>query len=123
MIYFLTSVQLPKKQDFYYEKRIGAAFDRTTGERISNLELFSCSKDQVLQHLLDYAQIENENLRKEMEAAFKEESIILFPDHLELYFEEGSLPSQQQRSYSIGLDYEKELMSCLYNWAVPVISN
>ena len=122
VIYFLTSVQLPKKQDFYYEKRIGAAFDRTTGERISNLELFSCPKDQVLQHLLDYAQIEDENLRKEMEAAFKEESIILFPDHLELYFEDGSLPSQQQ-SYSIGLDYEKELMSCLYNWAVPAISD
>ncbi len=41
-----------------------------------------------------------------------------FPDHLEISYPQGTLPSQEY-SYSIGLDYDAELLSVLQPWAVP----
>lgn len=117
-MYFLTSVNLPKNHNTGYEYRIGTAFDRETGEIIDNLELFSCSKDEVIEKILDIADIDDITLRKEMTAAFKAECIIVFPDHIEIHFADGTLPSQEH-SYSIGLDYNDALTSILHDWAIP----
>lgn len=117
-MYFLTSVNLPKNHNTGYEYRIGTAFDCETGEIIDNLELFSCSKDEVIEKILDIADIDDITLRKEMTAAFKAECIIVFPNHIEIHFADGTLPSQEH-SYSIGLDYNDALISILHDWAIP----
>lgn len=49
-----------------------------------------------------------------MTAAFKAECIIVFPDHIEIHFADGTLPSQEH-SYSIGLDYNDALISILHD--------
>lgn len=119
VMYFLTSVQLPiYGKNVFQEIRLGAAFDRETGKHINNWELFSCSKEEVIQTILDTAQVKDVALRAEMEKAFAPEYIILFPDNLEVSFPAGTLPSQEQ-SYMLGLDYNEELSQILNTWAIP----
>lgn len=118
MMYFLTSVQRLDNYNTGYEYRIGAAFERKTGETIDNLKLFSCSEDEVIENILDIADIDDIALRKEMTAAFNAGCIIVFPDYIEIYFTAGTLPSQEH-SYSIGLDYNDVLTSILHDWAIP----
>ena len=53
-----------------------------------------------------------------MEAAFSGRSLLLFPEHLEIAFPAGSLPSQEH-SYLLGLDWDEELAALLQPWALP----
>lgn len=53
MIYFLTSVTLPINGSVATEVRLGAAFDRETGEHLSPWDLFACSEEEARQTLLD----------------------------------------------------------------------
>lgn len=118
VVYFLTSVGLPIDDNHGHEHRIGAAFDRKTGESMSNWDLFSCSSKEVIETVLDFAGVDDPILRKEMEMAFKAENIIFFPGNLEICFEQGSLPSQES-SYRLSLDYDEALADILYEWAIP----
>ena len=120
VIYFLTSVTLPINGSVATEVRLGAAFDRETGEHLSPWDLFTCSEEEARQTLLDLAQPSDgtDSLRAEMEAALTPESLIFFPDHLELAFPEGTLPSQS-RAFLAALDYESDLGAILQDWAIP----
>ena len=117
VMYFLTSVMLPIDDNHGYEYRIGAAFDRKTGQAMSNWDLFSCSPKDAKQKILDIAGVTDITLRKEMEMAFKPEYIILFPNSLEVCFQQGTLPSQEN-SYILSLDYDK-LCDVMNQWAIP----
>jgi len=121
MMYFLTSVLLPIDSNHGYAHRIGAGFDKKTGEHINNWKLFSCSPEEAKQEILDIANINDPILRKEMEIAFKAENIILFPENLEISFKKGTLPSQEN-SYILGLDYDERLSKILNDWAIPKTS-
>lgn len=118
VMYFLTSVLLPIDDNHGYEYRIGAAFDRKTGQAISNWDLFCCSPEEVKQKILDIAGVTDITLREEMEMAFKSEYIILFPSNLEVCFPQGTLPSQEN-SYMLGLDYDDKLCDIINQWAIP----
>lgn len=120
VLYFMTSVYLPVtgKSGEEVEMRLGAAFERETGEYIDTWDLFSCSEEEAKQTLLDLAQITNPTLRAEMEAAFASEYLILFPDNLEVSFPAGTLPSQEY-SNILGFDYDKKLCQILNEWAIP----
>lgn len=118
MIWFLTSVMLPIDGSTGQEIRLGAAFDRETGEHISNFELFTCSEEELLQKLLDAAKLTDADLRAEMEAAFRPEYIIFFPENVEIAFPAGTLPSQEH-CYMLGLDVKEEVRGILQDWAVP----
>lgn len=118
VIYFLISALLPADGS-HYEYRIGAAFDKNTGGgQIENWELFSCPPEETVQTLLDIAGITEPVLREEMEQAFAPEYMIFFPENLEIYFPQGTLPSQEY-SYILGLDYDERLLGILHAWAVP----
>lgn len=117
VMYFLTSVTLPIAGAHAQELRLGAAFDRETGEALPAWDLFACSREEVLQTLLDRADITNPVLRGEMEAAFRPESLVFFPENLEVSFPQGALPSEEY-AYMLGLDYD-DLDGVLYDWAVP----
>lgn len=115
---FITTVTLPVNGQEAKELRLGAVFNRETGAVYSNWDLFSLPEDTARQWLLDAPGTVSPALRKEMEAALRPEYILLFPDHLEISYPQGILPSQEY-SYSIGLDYDAELLSVLQPWAVP----
>jgi len=118
VMYFLTSVTLPIDGDNCTELRVGAAFNRETGEQINAWDLFSCDEHEVKQTMLDIADITDPALRAEIETAFRPEYLLVFPDNLEVCFPQGSLPSQKF-SYALGLDYDARLSKILYDWAIP----
>lgn len=118
MMYFLTSVTLPLGGRVVYETRLGAAFDRETGEALSNWALFNCPEEEAKGRLLDLAGVDGSTLRAEMEAAFRPEYIVLFPGNLEISFPQGALPSQEG-GYMLALDYDGALRELLQPWAVP----
>lgn len=115
---FLTAVFLPIDSKTSHEYRIGAVFDRETGEVIDNWDLFSRPPEEAKQKILDIAGVTDPVLRKEMEAAFQPESIILFQDNMQVCFQQGTLPSQEH-TYMLGLDYDEKLAEILNEWAVP----
>lgn len=122
VIYYITTVSLPIDGFSSYEYRIGAAFDRTTGEPIDNWDLLSCSPDEAIQKFMDIAGINALVLRGEMEKAFYPENLIFFQDNLEICFQKGTLPSQEQ-TYILGFDYDDRLREILNEWAVPKSSS
>ena len=66
----------------------------------------------------EQADLSDPALRSEMEAAFSGRSLLFFPEHLEIAFPAGSLPSQEH-SYLLGLDWDEELSALLQPWALP----
>lgn len=118
VICFQTLVLLPNDGASEYEYRIGAVFDKTTGEHIENEDLFSCPMKEAIQVMLDLAGVEDSALREEMKNAFQEEYITFLPDHLEICFPKGTLPSQEYTCI-LSLAYDEGLSEILYEWAVP----
>lgn len=118
VMYFLTSVSLPVDGNRADETRIGASFDRKTGEVIPNEDLFSCAPEEAVEKILDIIGGTDPTLREEMRRAFEFQQITLFSDALELYFPQGTLPSEKYACIW-GLDYNDKLREILYDWAVP----
>lgn len=122
VIYFLTAVDTPIHGDgtaTMEQLRLSDAFDQETGERIDGWDLFTCSPEEAKRAMLDLAQITEQPLRSEMEAALQPEYIVFFPGSIEAWFPKGSLPSQDT-SFGFGLDYDDGLRAILQPWAVPV---
>lgn len=114
---FLTSVILPVDGQTGQEIRLGAVFDRNTGEVLSNWDLFTLPQENLRQWLIDAFDVADPTLQAEMKAALKPEYIILFPKYLEVTFPQGTLPSQEH-SYIVDLDYTK-LRFVLQTWVLP----
>lgn len=114
---FLTSVTLPLGGQMAQELRLGAVFDKKTGEVLSIWDLLTSPENESKKQLLDAAQIEDATLVSEMEKALKDECVILFPDNLEISFPQGVLPSQEH-SIIVGIDYA-DLQGIIKNWAIP----
>ena len=117
-IYFMTTVVIPTEDSFGYEKRMGEAFNKETGEYISNLDLFSCKQDEVLKNLLMISGDSDPKLLKELEQVFDPQSIILFPNALELSFQQSD-SGNYEYMHLIGVDYDEKLLEILHSWAVP----
>ena len=122
IMYFTTVVARPLSGGYMYEERLSAAFDRKTGEYISTFDLFTCAENEILPHLLDLAKITDETLRAEMAAVFAPENIIFLPDHIELWFTQGTLPSEPY-SFGFSLSYDDALRSLLAEHAIPKSNN
>ncbi|NLP43290.1 MAG: hypothetical protein GX351_01555 [Peptococcaceae bacterium] len=116
IICFLTSVTLPVDGRIAQEIRLGATFDRKTGQVLSNWDLFTLPEDAARQWLLDAFDVAPA-LRDEMKAALRPEYIVLFPQNLEVTFPRGTLLSQEH-SYIVSLDYD-ELRAVFQTWAIP----
>ena len=116
--YFTTAVTLPLDSQEVTELRLGAAFDRETGAQLALEELLTCPAEDFLAAFLDAAQLTEQPLRTEMEAAFRSEYAIFLPDGMELSFPQGSLPSQEH-SFIVHEDYIPELQPLFQPWALP----
>ena len=81
-------------------------------------DLFTCSPDEAKSALLDLAQITEQPLRSEMEAAFQQEYIQFYSSGLQVFFPKGTLPSEGT-SWGFGLDYDDGLRAIFHDWALP----
>ena len=52
------------------------------------------------------------------EAAFSPERAVLFEDHMEINYERGTLPAEEN-SFTIVLDLDEDVKALLHPWAVP----
>lgn len=118
MIYFMTTVLLPCDGSMGYEKRMGEAFNKETGEYISNPELFSCEHEYVFKKLVEIDGETDSDLIKELEELFDYQSIILFPNALEVAFQRSE-DGNYEYIHLLGFDYDEKLLEILYPWAVP----
>lgn len=118
LMYFSTTVYLPLVGNRCRELRLGAAFDRETGEAISPWELFSCPREEAIRVFLDQAGVEDEGARDQMEAALQPENILFLQDTVQFYFPQGTLPGEgEDRLLSVHYD---QLEGLLWDWAIPM---
>ena len=119
VIYFLTVVTMPPHgPNSHTELRLGAAFDKATGEVIRASDLFTCEPDEIVDRFIEISMVDDEALTAEMKANFKLEYVIIFPDNLEITFPAGALP-KHGISHGMGFDYTEEICALLQPWAVP----
>ena len=118
VMYFQTSVYLPLGGRTNHELRLGAAFDRETGEHIENLDLFVCSEEEAIEAFLDAGEVPTQLLRTEMQAAFQPEYLVFFSNSLQILFLQETLPSQEY-AYCVSAEYDDGLWEVLHDWAVP----
>lgn len=118
VIYFLTTVDRPVGNFVMEQQRIGTAFDRETGEYIDNSELFSCPPGELAPRIMELSQMSDAELTAQAEAAFSPERAVLFEDHMEINYERGTLPAEEN-SFTIVLDLDEDVKALLHPWAVP----
>lgn len=118
VIYFLTTVDRPVGNFVMEQQRIGTAFDRETGEYIDNSELFSCPPGELASRIMELSQMSDSELTAQAEAAFSPERAVLFEDHMEINYERGALPAEEN-SFTIVLDLDEDVKALLHPWAVP----
>lgn len=119
IIYFLTVVTTPDDgTNGHTELRLGAAFDKDTGEVVPTSELFTCDPDELIDRFAEICKVDDEALIDEMKANFKLEYVILFPDNLEITFPAEALP-EYGISHGMGFDYSEEVRALLQHWAIP----
>ena len=111
----LITILGPSKTESLSGFRLGAAFDRKTGEALEPQELFTCSPEALITALLNCSEVTEPTLRREMTTAFRPEYLVFFPEHLEVSFPQGVLPSQEH-AYILSIPYED---LPLPPWAIP----
>ena len=119
VIYFLTVVTMPYRgTNSHTELRIGAAFDKDTGEEIPLADLFMRESDELIERFIEICMVDDDALTAEMKSNFKLEYVVFFPDNLEITFPVEALP-EYGVSHGMGFDYNEEVCALLQPWAVP----
>ena len=121
VMYFVTSLTLPQEYGgrMCYELQLGAAFDRETGEKLSNWDLFGVSGEEVRRRLPELCGwVDEPDLREAMRKALDPEWFVFFPEHVSVDFPPGSLPGEEN-GYIISLDYRNAPEGFFQPWAIP----
>ncbi|MCI9643289.1 MAG: hypothetical protein HFF97_00965 [Oscillibacter sp.] len=121
IMYFVSSLTLPQEYGgrISYERQSGAAFDRETGEKIDNWELFAVSPEEVRRRFPELCGwVDEPELRQAMGGALDPEWFVFFPEHVSVDFPPGSLPGEGN-GYIISLDYKNAPEGFFQPWAVP----
>ena len=121
VMYFLTSLARPQEygERTCYEWRSTAAFDRETGEKLSNWDLFAASEDHVRRRFPELCGwVKDRSLREAMSAALEADLFVFLPGRVSVSFPPGSLPGEEN-TYVISLDYEDAPEGFFQPWAIP----
>lgn len=121
VMYFLTSLSRPQEygERTCYEWRSTAAFDRETGEKLSNWDLFAASEDHVRRRFPELCGwVKDRSLREAMSAALEADLFVFLPGRVSVSFPPGSLPGEEN-TYVISLDYEDAPEGFFQPWAIP----
>lgn len=122
VMYFVTSLLLPQEHGgrTSYEQQFGGAFDRETGEKLSNWDLFGVPEAEVRRRLPELCGwVDEPELRRAMSEALEEDMLVFFPEHVSVSFPPGTLTGETC-SYGISLDYKDAPEGFFQPWAVPV---
>lgn len=125
VMYFVTSLTLPQEYGgrICCELQSGEAFDRETGEKLSNWDLFAVPEAEVRRRLPELCGwVDEPELREAMSRALDPEWIVFFPEHVSVSFPPGSLPGEEN-SHIISLDYKDAPEGFFQPWAIPVSRN
>lgn len=121
VMYFMTSLILPQEYGtgLCYEQKLGAAFDRETGEKFSNWDLFGVPGEEVRRRLPELCGwVDDRDLREAMSEALDPDWLVFFQKHVSVDFPPGSLPGKEN-GYIIDLDYNNAPEGFFQPWAVP----
>lgn len=121
VMYFITTVTLPtgsENGNLVYEIRLGDAFDRETGAHINTWDLFTASRETVIQAILEQSGVDGQTAHPEIETAPWDGHIVFFPSHLSVEFEPGALPGEDYGS-SFSVDYHPVIRDLMQDWAIP----
>ena len=119
VVYFLTDFMSDRGYEGTEELRLGAAFDKKTGEVISATELFVCKPEEIIPKLIEICDLDDAELIAEMKQAFRPEYVVFLPDYLEITVPESALPAYGVSS-AMAIDLmDEELLKLLQPWAVP----
>lgn len=121
VMYFVTSLTLPQEYGgrIVCERQSGAAFDRETGEKFDNWDLFGVSEAEVRRRLPELCGwVDEPELREAMSEALEEDMLVFFPEHVSVSFPPGTL-TEETCSYGISLDYKDAPEGFFQPWAVP----
>lgn len=121
IMYFVTSLLLPQEHGgrTSYEQQFGGAFDRETGEKLSNWDLFGVPEAEVRRRLPELCGwVDEPELRRAMSEALDPEWLVFFPEHVSVDFPPGTLPGVEN-GYIISLDYKDAPEGFFQPWAVP----
>ena len=120
-MYFLTSLTLPREygERTSYEQRFGGAFDRETGEKIDNWDLFAVPEAEVRRRFPALCGwVEEPELQRAMSEALDPDWFIFSPEHVSVTFPPGSLPGEEN-GYGISLYYKDAPEGFFQPWAIP----
>lgn len=121
IMYFVTSLLLPQEHGgrTSYEQQFGGAFDRETGEKLSNWDLFGVPEEEVRRRLPELCGwVDEQALRRAMSEALEEDMLVFFPEHVSVSFPPGTLTGETC-SYGISLNYKDAPEGFFQPWAVP----
>ena len=121
VMYFVTSLLLPQEYGgrTSYEQQFGGAFDRGTGEKLSNWDLFGVPETEVRRRLPELCGwVDEPALRRAMSQALEEDMLVFFPEHVSVSFPPGTLTGETC-SYGISLNYKDAPEGFFQPWAVP----
>lgn len=125
IMYFVTSLTLPQERGerTVYDWQSGGAFDRETGEKLSNWDLFAVSEAEVRRRFPELCGwVDEPELRKAMSGTLEAEMFVFFPEHVSVSFPPGSLPGEED-GYVISVDYKDAPEGFFQPWAIPVSRN
>ncbi len=122
IMYFVTSLRLPQEYGgrLSYERQSGGAFDRETGEKIDNWDLFAVPEAEVRRRFPELCGwVDEPELRAAMSEALKGDMFVFFPENVSVDFPPGSLPGEEN-GYCISLHYKDAPEGFFQPWAIPV---
>lgn len=122
IMYFVTSLRLPQEYGgrLSYERQSGGAFDRETGEKINNWDLFAVPEAEVRRRFPELCGwVDEPELRAAMSEALKGDMFVFFPENVSVDFPPGSLPGEEN-GYCISLHYKDAPEGFFQPWAIPV---
>ena len=117
-IYYRTYLHTPWWPDRPQTRELWEAFDKSTGEKVDTLSLFTLPPEEVFPTLIRMAGVKDEKLVGELRDAFRPEYIWLRHDHLGLVYPEKTLPSHP-KEYGIWFEYDENIKGILKPEAVP----
>lgn len=121
IMYFVTSLRLPQEYGgrVSYERQLGGAFDRETGEKLSNWDLFGVPEEEVRRRFPELCGwVDEPALREAMSEALDPDWFVFFSEHVSVDFPPGTLPGEEN-GYFISLHYKDAPEGFFQPWAVP----
>ena len=121
VLYFQTSLTLPLEYGgrISYHLQLGAAFDRATGEKLSNWDLFGVPEAEVRRRLPELCSwAPGTQWPENMMEVLDPDWIVFFPESVSVDFPPGTLEGEDY-NYGFSVNYRDAPEGFFQPWAIP----